>query len=233
MYVVNFLGNSSWKELWKSDSSDCVGSSVDFSPWRILKLTHQGAAPVRGQSLKSTIALLVPRVSDTNLIGCSSRTGVPLSSSAVNTRLRSSVLPTIMPHFIASGFVHRYNWSACRRRYRKSYIFAYRNECDVHKYANPSRLRSGIAMSMLRLTKDESVVNAAQLWASTIVLWLFCLSLLVPNVKRISLWNSASSRKFNGYCFGISRVVLICSIFNIFSYLEWVRMTSFDFWDAF
>jgi len=32
-------------------SSDSVGSSVDLSLWRILKLTHQGAAPGRGRSL--------------------------------------------------------------------------------------------------------------------------------------------------------------------------------------
>ena len=32
---------------------------MDLSPWRILKLTHQGAAPGRGRSLMSTIVLLL------------------------------------------------------------------------------------------------------------------------------------------------------------------------------
>ena len=32
-----------------------VGSSMDPSPWRILKLIHQGTAPDRGRSLLSTI----------------------------------------------------------------------------------------------------------------------------------------------------------------------------------
>jgi len=36
---------------------DSVGSSTDLTPWRILKLTYQGAAPDRGRSLISTIAL--------------------------------------------------------------------------------------------------------------------------------------------------------------------------------
>ena len=40
-------------------SSDSVGSSVDLSPWRILKLTQQGAAPDRGRSLISTFAVLI------------------------------------------------------------------------------------------------------------------------------------------------------------------------------
>jgi len=39
-------------------SSDSVGSSTDLPPQRIVKLTHQGAAPDRGRSLISTIALL-------------------------------------------------------------------------------------------------------------------------------------------------------------------------------
>jgi len=34
---------------------------VDLSPWYILKLTHQRAAPDRGRSLISTIALFVLR----------------------------------------------------------------------------------------------------------------------------------------------------------------------------
>ena len=36
-------------------NSDLVGSSIYLPPWRILKLTHQGAAPDRGRSLISTI----------------------------------------------------------------------------------------------------------------------------------------------------------------------------------
>jgi len=38
-------------------NSDSIGSSVDLSPWRILKLTHQGAASYLGRSLISTFAL--------------------------------------------------------------------------------------------------------------------------------------------------------------------------------
>jgi len=40
-------------------TSDSVGSSMDLPPWRILKLTHQWAAPDRGRSLISMIASLV------------------------------------------------------------------------------------------------------------------------------------------------------------------------------
>ena len=40
-------------------SCDSVGTRMDLSPWRILKLTHQGAAPGRGRSLMSTIVLLL------------------------------------------------------------------------------------------------------------------------------------------------------------------------------
>ena len=36
-------------------NGDSIRSSMDLSPWRILKLTHQGAAPDRGRSLISTI----------------------------------------------------------------------------------------------------------------------------------------------------------------------------------
>ena len=39
--------------------SDSIGSSVGLSPWRILKLVHQGAAPDRERSLTSTITLYV------------------------------------------------------------------------------------------------------------------------------------------------------------------------------
>ena len=47
-------------------NSDSVGSSMNLSPWRILKLTHQGAAQNRDRRLISTIALLETsfRVSD-------------------------------------------------------------------------------------------------------------------------------------------------------------------------
>ena len=38
-------------------NSDSVWSSTDLSPWRILRLTHQRAAPERGRSLISTSAL--------------------------------------------------------------------------------------------------------------------------------------------------------------------------------
>jgi len=34
--------------------SDSVAISMDLTPWRILKLTHQGAAPDWGRSLIST-----------------------------------------------------------------------------------------------------------------------------------------------------------------------------------
>jgi len=40
-------------------SCDSVGTRMNLSPWRILKLTHQGAAPGRGRSLMSTIVLLL------------------------------------------------------------------------------------------------------------------------------------------------------------------------------
>ena len=40
-------------------NSNSLGTSIDLSQWRILKLTHQGGAPYRGPSLLSTIALLL------------------------------------------------------------------------------------------------------------------------------------------------------------------------------
>ena len=38
-------------------SCDSTWRSIDYTPWRILKLTHQRAAPGWGRSLMSTIAL--------------------------------------------------------------------------------------------------------------------------------------------------------------------------------
>jgi len=38
--------------------SDSVAISMDLTPWRILKLTHQGAAPDWGRSLISTDATI-------------------------------------------------------------------------------------------------------------------------------------------------------------------------------
>ena len=62
-------------------NTDSVGSSMDLPPWRILKLTHQGAAPDRGRSLKGDL-LCLELVNHTGVARplCTNRRGLSISN---------------------------------------------------------------------------------------------------------------------------------------------------------